>query len=251
VRKRRSQGGDSLEDLEIIDDLGYSRLQHIKEAEEYKDRIGDRLFNPEGVEPEKRHLIQDDIQRVERIITLPFGEMILDVGCSDGSVTIEIAKKWLPKGIIGVDIVAAAVEEGNERLKELPSSLSDRVRFVTAFIEEIDFPNEYFDTISACEVLEHIGRGQLEIALRSLLRVLKRDGNMIVTVPNRYPAQRYIDEGRDRWNWPTHYRVFSKESLERLLKEYFKEMQFYPLYEGEEPGESIYLICNCRGKIWR
>lgn len=227
----------------------YSKERHLKEAEEFRDRIGDRLFNPDKVEPDKRHLIQDDIQRVNRILSLPFGLKILDVGCSDGAVTIEIAKKWNPEEIIGVDIVASAIEEANVRLRELPLYLRPRVRFISAFIEELDFPDGYFDTISACEVLEHIGRGQLRAVLNNLIRMLRDEGNMVVTVPNRYPAKRYVDEGRERWNWPTHYRVFSKESLENLFKECFKQIYFYPLYEKEQPEEGVYLICNCREKI--
>lgn len=227
---------------------GYDKGKHIREAERYRDRIGDRLYHQENVPPEQKHLIKDDIKRVKRILELPFGGSVLDVGCSDGTVTVEIAKKWNCKKVIGVDISPSAIKEAKTRLQKLKPSLRRKMLFLQGFIEELNFPDNYFDTISACETLEHIGKEQLKVAMDNLIRMLKKNGNMIVTVPNRTPAKRYIREGRDRWDWPTHYNFFTANSLKKFLRRQLKRIRFYPLYKGNKIGESIYLICNCWNK---
>ncbi len=226
----------------------FSKKKHEEEAERYRDRIGDRLFNPDRVDPDKKHLIQDDIQRVNRVLQLPCGKIVLDVGCSDGSVTIEIAKKWLPEKIVGVDIAGSAIREAKERKRKLEPFLRKRISFLKKFIEDLNFPDDYFDTIYACETLEHIAQGRLEIAVDNLVRMLKKEGNMIVTVPNRDPAEKYVKENRARWDWPTHYRYFYLHTLKDFLSRYFTNIEFFPLYDDEQPSESIYLICNCTGK---
>jgi len=227
---------------------GYDKEKHVRQAEKYRDRIGDRLFHPENVPYDQEHLIKDDIKRVKRILELPFGKKVLDVGCSDGTVTIEIAKKWNCKEIIGMDVSPSAIKEAKETLKKLKPPIRKRISFLQGFIEDLNFPEDYFDTVSACETLEHIDKGQLKPAMDNLVRMLKKNGNMIVTVPNRHPAKKYIQQKRDRWNWPTHYNFFTAERLKKLLGKYLKKVRLYPLYKGNRIGESIYLICNCRSK---
>jgi len=135
------------------------KRKHLIEAEKYRDRIGDRLFHPEKVDEDKKHLIKDDLQRVKKILKFPFGEKVLDIGCSDGTITIEIAKKKTVRKIIGVDISPSAIKEANEKLNKLMPNLKEKISFKQAFIEDLDFPDNYFDTISACETLEHIAIG--------------------------------------------------------------------------------------------
>ena len=226
----------------------FSKRKHIEEAEKYRDRIGDRLYHPENVEPDKKHLIGDDIQRAKRVLELPCGEIVLDVGCSDGTLTIEIAKKWNPKKIIGVDISLSAIREAKEKRRKMQPSLREKISFLQRFIEDLDFPDNYFDTIYACETLEHTGPGRLEIALNNLVRMLKKNGNMVITVPNREPAEKYVKQNRARWDWPAHHHFFTIFNLRNLLKKYFVNVRFYPLYNGEKAKESIFLICNCTAK---
>jgi ubiquinone/menaquinone biosynthesis C-methylase UbiE len=227
----------------------YSKKKHLEEAEKYRDRIGDRLKNPEKVENDKKHLINDDIQRVNQVLQIPFGKKVLDIGCSDGAVIIEIAKKWDCDKAIGIDVSHSAINDAKNILSSFDPQIQERISFLESFIEDLDFPDNYFDTISACETLEHIGHGQLDRAMDNLVRMLKKDGNIVVTVPNRTPNEKYIKEKRDRWDWPTHYRHFTKKSLDEFLRKYFNKIYFLPLYDGEMPEESIYLICNCNEKI--
>jgi len=222
----------------------FDRQRRLSEAEAYRDRIGDRLFDPEKVAPENRVLVGDDVQRVKTVLALPVGEKLLDVGCSDGSVTLEIVKKWRCHEATGVDIAASAVAEARQRAER--ANLQDRVRFLEGFIEDIGFPKAYFDTVYAGEVLEHVDASHLELALGHMVGLLRPGGNMIISVPNRYPASRYSREGRSRWRWPAHYNFFTRHSLGLLLRRYFSGVEFMPLYPGEAVEDGIYLIADCR-----
>jgi ubiquinone/menaquinone biosynthesis C-methylase UbiE len=227
----------------VLDDADYDPGAHREEAETYRDRIGDRLMRPDAVDPDKRHLIADDHQRASRVLQLGYGGRVLDVGTSDGTLLLRAVRQWNLSGAVGVDVAPSAIAEANEAVARDPA-LDGRVEFMVSFIEDLTFPDGAFDTVSACETLEHIGLGQFERALGNLMRMLSRGGTLLMTVPNRYPAPGYEREGRARWSWPAHHQFFTETSVRYLLAPLFETLEFVPLYDGESPGDSIYLICR-------
>jgi SAM-dependent methyltransferase len=231
----------------IVSDVGYDPEAHRVEAEQYRDRIGDRLLRPEAVAPDKQHLIADDRQRAAGVLTLGYEGRVLDVGTSDGTLLCETVRRWELRDAVGVDVARSAIEEANAAAARDPA-LAGRVSFVESFIEDLRFPDGTFDTVSACETLEHIGSGQFPKAFDNLLRMLRPGGRMLMTVPNRYPDPRYEREQRARWAWPAHHQFFTELSVRRLLAPWFDRVEFFPLYEGEPAGDSIYLICRALGR---
>jgi 2-polyprenyl-3-methyl-5-hydroxy-6-metoxy-1,4-benzoquinol methylase len=221
----------------------FAKGKQAEEAESYRDRIGDRLMNPERVDREMRHLIEDDIRRVDRVLALPFGKRVLDVGCSDGTVTLMVAERWACEEVIGVDIAASAVAEAraNAQKKEMQQT----VKFFASFIEDLDYPDQAFDTVSATETLEHVAPGQFAPCLRNLVRMVRPTGNLIVTVPNRYPDPSYVAQKRDRWRWPAHHHFFGRFKLAYLLSSFFARVEFFPHDDACPPERGIYLISCC------
>lgn len=231
----------------VLHDEEYRPEAHRVEAEQYRDRIGDRLLRPEAVAPDKRHLIADDRQRAARVLALEYRGRVLDVGTSDGTLLLETVRRWELTEAVGVDVAQSAIEEANAAMARDPA-LNGRVSFIESFIEGLSFPDAHFDTVSACETLEHIGPGQFDRALGNLLRMLRPGGDLLMTVPNRYPDSRYEREGRARWSWPAHHQYFTELTVRHLLAPHFGSLAFTPLYEGEPPGDSIYLICRASGR---
>lgn len=200
----------------------------------YVDRIGDRLEHPERVPPEYRHLIQDDKARVDRILAFHVSGAILDVGASDGAITRRLVRHG--RTVVGADVRVPERTQGW-------AFLAWDVREPAAAIM-----SETFDVAFACEVFEHLTEEDAEVAVRNICAVLKPDGDLIVTVPNKQCADHYVAGCRDRWKWPDHKQAFDAEKLRRFLQPHFRSISEVPLYDGENWQESIFLIVRARGR---
>jgi 2-polyprenyl-3-methyl-5-hydroxy-6-metoxy-1,4-benzoquinol methylase len=106
------------------------------------------------------------------IETNPYGS-ILDLGCDEGSWTLEVAKKMNSKSIYGIEIV-------NERL------LLAMKKGILVKDSDLNltfpFDNESFDVIHANQVIEHIA--QLDNFISEISRVLKNNGYAIISTEN-------------------------------------------------------------------
>ena len=205
-------------------------------ASDATDRIGDRLDHPELVPPELRHLIPDDQQRVKRILEFRPDTPWLDLGSSDGAVFTHIKETWghlYGPSLYGPSNVGVDLNGSGDVLRD------DALGYLAACE-----PKRFY-TIYACEFLEHLTPDDGEFVVREAARV---SGDLIVTVPNRVPDERYVRENRARWDWPDHRSQYKGYQLESLLRRWFKHIQWVPLYDGETPDESIFLIARARGR---
>ncbi len=200
----------------------------------FADHIGDRLDHPERVPAEFQHLIADDQQRVMRILEFPVTGYVLDVGCSDGAILKRIERRWGPRGakVLGADLAVHP---------HLPNRLAWDIR--TPFPATMNFA-----AIFACEVLEHLTPADVEIAMGHLCEILTPAGQLLVTVPNRHPADLYEVGCRSRWAWPDHRSAWTTGSLRRMLRRRFRRVTLVPLYDHERPEDSIWLIAHASKK---
>jgi len=98
----------------------------------------------------------------------------LDVGCGDGSLTLEIAKLVKAREIYGVDISDKALKVAQRRgIIAVKADLNS---------DMLPFPNNYFDLVTAIEVIEHLVN--TDNLLQNVWRVLKPGGLFILSTPN-------------------------------------------------------------------
>jgi len=100
------------------------------------------------------------------------GLRILDVGCGDGVLAVELSRRGA--SVTGVDaseamIAAAKARAGAENLP---------VRFEQARADALPFPDETFDTVSAVTVLCLID--DADKAMREMARVLRPGGRLVL-----------------------------------------------------------------------
>jgi 2-polyprenyl-3-methyl-5-hydroxy-6-metoxy-1,4-benzoquinol methylase len=156
------------------------------------------------------------------MVTVDFHELklkphslILDAGCGSGRHLRALAK--LPNlKIIGIDKNQNDLNDALTSLKNMPDALSDNYLVSRADINNLPFASASFDCVICSEVLEHIS--EHENALKELVRILKPQGDLVVSVP-RYFSEKicwmistayYSEEGG-------HIRIYKKRKLQKML----------------------------------
>ena len=94
-----------------------------------------------------------------------------------------------------------------ENLDYLSADLTSPAAMVKMDITDIQYPDESFDMIFCCHVLEHIPKDRK--AIRELYRVLKKEGWAIIQVPGR---RQKTFENTDRMDPQERRRIFGHES---------------------------------------
>ena len=91
-------------------------------------------------------------------------DQIVDLGCGEGV----IVQKYREKGydIIGLDY--------NFSSKDV----------VKGDLTKTKFEDNFFDLVICLDVLEHLGFEQQELAVREMKRIMKKNGRILIAVPN-------------------------------------------------------------------
>jgi SAM-dependent methyltransferase len=140
---------------------------------------------------------------------------LLDMGCGLGL----FLKLWDPKKweIFGIDISREAVEYAKSKELDVKGGS----------LEKTNFSDHYFDVITMFYVLEHLPY-PLKV-LKEARRILKKDGLLIIRVPQSISAERFLKffgVRRNLFHPPMHLYDFSTKILkEFLLKAGFKRIK--------------------------
>jgi ubiquinone/menaquinone biosynthesis C-methylase UbiE len=105
---------------------------------------------------------------------------LVDFGCGNGAQTLRFRERF--DEITGVDIAAAELAAFAAECARL--GIEGQVRYVLAGDGSLPLPDACADVVTSFTVLEHVADERS--ALRELRRVLRPDGLLVVTVPNRW-----------------------------------------------------------------
>lgn len=111
---------------------------------------------------------------------------VLDAGCGAGVVACEMAKRECR--VFGMDYSYGMVEKAN-RVCNKERKLN--VKFLGGDIEKLPFKDASFDMVICLGVITYLKSE--EKALRELSRILKPDGNLIISSLNKAHLVRYLD----------------------------------------------------------
>lgn len=128
----------------------------------------------EGNTPQRIWL--DHIARYQFTAKRIENKRVLDIACGTGYGS-KILYDAGAKEIIGIDISKETIGFASAKYKEYPLVFQD------GDITEIKYDNNYFDVIACFETIEHVLNQ--EKALLELRRVLRPDGLLIISSPNR------------------------------------------------------------------
>ncbi|MEW6202384.1 MAG: methyltransferase domain-containing protein [bacterium] len=171
---------------------------------------GEKKYDPWGIPAENiyghKKRLEFFIREIEKFrerknITDRSALKILDVGCGTG-VMITLPLASLGYSITGFDVSAPSIAKATE------INIYDNARFCNE-----DFmlweDNEIFDVIICSEVLEHVP--STAEFLKKTEKLLKRDGIIIITVPNGYGLFEV-----ESFLWKLALRVFGEKKMRRL-----------------------------------
>ncbi len=154
------------------------------------------------------------------------GSSVLDIGC--GTAPLLVAGAQRSKKLVGVDIAFRWLVVAKKRLVEAHLDLP----LICACAEALPFPDGLFDRVVADSVLEHLQDQPRAVA--ECYRVMKRDGYLYVSTPNRFslgpdphvglwagsylPHRWLVAYVRRQGGIPPKRRLLSARSLTRLLE---------------------------------
>ncbi len=101
----------------------------------------------------------------------------MDSGCGSGFTIIELAKKFPSSEFVGIDLSDPLLEIANDKIK--CEKLVNRIKFLKADVQDVPFPNSYFDFIININML-HLIKSPVKM-LNEIERVLKSDGFFFIT----------------------------------------------------------------------
>lgn len=141
---------------------------------------------------------------------------ILDIGCGFGWFELDVLKRGV-KQVAGIEI--------SEEDLRAPRLIEDKKAiFKVAGALKLPFEDDYFDTVVAWEVIEHIPKETESKMFKEVSRVLKRNGAFYLSTPYDSLISKYLDPA---W-WLIGHRHYSKKKLIELgEKQKFKIAEIY------------------------
>lgn len=130
---------------------------------------------------------------------------ILDAGCGTGEIDIWLARNG--RRITGIDVCPTAVKVAEHHLANETPDVQQRVNFYEGLIEEMPFADNSFDSCLISDLIQNVA--DPEPLFKSIARVLKKDGTVLITVPLVFAC-----------NDPTHLHHFDGDSLRAYLGPY-------------------------------
>jgi SAM-dependent methyltransferase len=137
------------------------------------------------------------------------GRRVLDAACGEGYGTMLLSA--VAQSVLGVDIDVATIDHAKATYGETVHR-----RFLAASASGMPLPSASIDVIVSFETIEHVDAGDQRQIMAEFSRVLKPDGLLIMSSPNR----RLYSEVRNYVN-PYHVHELDRNDLSRLLSPKF------------------------------
>jgi len=145
------------------------------------------------------------------------GKIVLDAACGVGYGTHILANSATK--VYGIDIDKESISYAQKKY------VSDNITFEVASVTKLPYEDNYFDVIVSFEIIEHLNKKEQEKFLSEIKRVLKEDGSLIISTPDK-------TEYSEKEEYINHFHI---HEFYNFLKSKFNYVHF--LYQRNE-------ICN-------
>jgi ubiquinone/menaquinone biosynthesis C-methylase UbiE len=190
----------------------YSNKEAIRMFEQMVE-MGDYFSSgrPVYVSPE---IIVNDICSK---IPLHKNDIILDVGCGSGLLTIPFAQKC--KYVYGLDAGKKVLKKAKENCKVMKIS---NIAFCMGLATELPFKDKLFDKVVMYAVIHYLeNTHQIEWCIRELIRVCKKEGHILIA---EIPEKKAKEEFESREKTREELKILeefksNREQYDKLFKE--------------------------------
>jgi demethylmenaquinone methyltransferase/2-methoxy-6-polyprenyl-1,4-benzoquinol methylase len=125
------------------------------------------------------------------------GQRVLDIAGGTGDLTAKFSKLVGPAGkVVLADINDAMLKVGRDKLIDL--GIAGNVEYIQCDAEKLPFPDNYFDCITIAFGLRNVT--DKDAALRSMLRVLKPGGRLLVLEFSK-PTNALLSQAYDQYSF--------------------------------------------------
>ena len=207
-------------------ELAYKQVAHIFEPGLYKSFYG--KIQVENPVPLERVFVDatfpDRLRWVKRLLPKYNTKTILDIGCSEGSYSLNLAKEGYQ--VIGINLFEESIKIANDRAEatRVPA------RFIQGdFMEMTLKEKDKFDAVLLFEVLEHVPNP--EATIKKCIELANSKGIVYISTPNGTADESATALGVDLENakgheFKGHVRVYTEKTLRELVKDY-EILDFY------------------------
>lgn len=142
---------------------------------------------------------------------------VLDAACGEGYGSKMLSE--CAKSVVGIDVDETAVSQAKEKYK------ANQLSFVVGTIAKLPFEDNSFDVVVSFETIEHVGEEVQLQFLEEIYRVLKHDGILIMSTPDKLVYTDLV-HGSNQY----HIREFYRDEFEHFLKKRFEQVDLYNQY---------------------
>lgn len=183
-----------------------------------------------GIEDKKLEI--EHFQRYMGICDFVAGKTILDAACGEGYGSCMLAE-YADK-VVGIDISEDAVSNAMQKYSE-----QKNLSFKVGSIASLPLENQSIDVVISYETIEHVNAEIQEQFLLEIKRVLKPEGVLIMSTPNKELYTDLYDYHNE-----FHMKEFYKEEFKVFLKSSFLNVKLYNQF-----FEVTSVIDSCDGEV--
>ncbi|MBU0636981.1 class I SAM-dependent methyltransferase [Patescibacteria group bacterium] len=149
-------------------------------------------------------IYNEHLIRYQFVSKLVLGKTVLDIACGSGYGSKMLAKAGAIK-VIAIDASQSAIENAKKNFQH------NNIEYKIGDATKTGLEKNTVDLIVSMETIEHLS--DVEGFLQELARVVKDDGLVIISTPNKE-----VSECQN----PFHFREYAEKEFDSILKKYFQ-----------------------------
>ena len=157
----------------------------------------------------------EHMSRYLALVDVVKDKIVLDAASGEGYGSFLISK--YAREVVGIDISAEAISFSNKNYK------TENLKYIQSDIKEIPTGDNYFDIVVSFETIEHVDEETQHLFLNEVKRVLKKDGILVISTPNKSVYNKFISGYHNEF----HVKEFEVEEFKKFLEKYFSNFKHF------------------------